>query len=185
MSAAGAGTSESSGEASYGSILGSKPLRTALRYAVLLITVVLATQTFVAIGWLRPVVVAGDSMAPAYESGQRLTIRRWATPRRWDVVVLRSPTDAGRLVVKRVVGLPGERVRFRDGRVWIDGAPAEPRNPDPVAGVFFGAMGNPEWLLANDEWLVVGDNQPVSIDSRNWDHPAGVPTRLIVGVVVR
>ncbi len=150
---------------------------------MLLATLVLAVNTFVAIGWLQPVVVAGDSMAPAYESGQRLLIRRWSAPERWDAVVLRSPTDARRLIVKRVVGLPGERVRFREGAVWIDGSPANRRNPDPVAGVFFGAMGNPEWRLAKGEWLVVGDNQSVSIDGRNWDHAAGVPTRLIVGVV--
>lgn len=81
----------------------------ALRTSVLLAAIVLVTQTFVAIGWLRPVVVAGDSMSPTFETGQGIVVRRTQTPRRWDAVVLRSPTDARRLVVKRLVGLPGSR----------------------------------------------------------------------------
>ena len=45
-------------------------------------------------------------------------------PRRWEPVVFVSPEDEGSLVVKRVVGLPGETVQLRDGEVWIDGQPA-------------------------------------------------------------
>lgn len=157
--------------------------RQALRTAVLLATLVLAMQTFVALGWLRPVVVAGDSMSPAYESGDRLIVRRWRAPERWDAVVLRSPTDARRLIVKRVVGLPGETVTLREGRVWVSGEKL--RNPPVVDGVYYGAPGHPTWRLGPDEWLVLGDNQIVSIDSRNWDHAPGAPGRLIVGVAAR
>lgn len=154
-----------------------------LRAAVALATLVLATQTFVAIGWLRPVVVSGESMSPAHEPGDRLAVRRWRAPLRWDVVVCRSPTDARELFVKRVVGLPGERVALREGRVWIDGTPL--RNPEAAAGVYYGALGHPpEWALAGDEWLLIGDRQTVSVDSRNWEHAAGLPGRLLVGVVV-
>ncbi|MEO0531064.1 MAG: signal peptidase I [Planctomycetota bacterium] len=151
-----------------------------LRTGVLLAALVLATQTFVALGWLRPVVVAGDSMSPTLEAGQRITVLRARPPRRWDAVVLRSPTDANRLVVKRLVGLPGEAVTFRDGTVLIDG---ERRNPPARLGVYYGALGNPTWRPGPDEGFVVGDNPLVSIDSRNWDHAAGVPMRLVVGVV--
>ncbi|QDT67454.1 Signal peptidase I V [Planctomycetes bacterium MalM25] len=154
-----------------------------LRTAVLLASLVLAVQTFVALGWLRPVEVAGDSMAPSHADGGRLLVRRWGLPRRWDVVVLRSPNDAQQLLVKRVIGLPGEEITLREGRVQIDGQPLG--NPPEVAGVYYGAMGHPVWRLGTDEWFVVGDNQPVSIDSRNWEHAPGVPTRLIVGTVAR
>lgn len=153
----------------------------ALRTAVLLATLVLAVQTFVAIGWLRPVVVAGDSMAPAFVDGQRLLVRRGREPRRWDAVVLRSPTDARRLIVKRVLGMPGERVTFRDGAVWAD---EQRRNQPAGQSVYYGAPGKPTWELGPEEWLVAGDNQPVSIDSRTWAHAPGVPTRLLMGVVV-
>ena len=144
---------------------------------------VLAMQTFIAIGWLRPVVVAGDSMAPARLDGERVWVSRWRRPDRWDAVVMRSPEDARRLIVKRVVGLPGETVRFREGDVWIDGALALPRNPGVERSVYYGALGNPVWRLGAGEWLVVGDNQAESIDSRNWSHAPGAPQRLLVGVV--
>lgn len=147
---------------------------------MLLAALVLGVRTFVAIGWLRPVVVAGDSMSPTLASGKAILVERLVTPRRWDTVVLRSPTDARRLIVKRLVGLPGETIALREGDVWING---ERRNPPKDHGVYYGAMGNPSWRLGPDEGFVVGDNPLVSIDSRNWNHPAGVPMRLIVGVV--
>lgn len=155
--------------------------RQTLRIAVLLSTLVLSVQTFVAMGWLRPIVVAGDSMMPAYPDGSPLIVRRLGRrPGRWDAVVLRSPEDARRLIVKRVVGLPGERVTFRDGAVWADG---KQRNQPAGLSVYYGAPGKPTWDLGPDEWLVAGDNQPVSIDSRTWNHAPGVPSRLLVGVV--
>lgn len=156
-------------------------IRRGLTWCCLLVTLVLATNTFVAIGWLQPIVVAGDSMAPTFVDGQRLFIKRNVTPQRWDTVVVRSPMDAERLVVKRVVGLPGEEVCLRGGQVWADGVA---RNQPAGRNVYYGAMGNPTWRLGSDEWLVVGDNQLVSIDSRNWRLAPGIPGRLIVGVVV-
>lgn len=147
---------------------------------MLLAILVLVAQTFVAIGWLRPVVVAGDSMVPTFEPGQPILVWRNQTPQRWDTVVLRSPTDARRLIVKRLVGLPGESITLREGTVWIDG---ERRNRPEGLGVYYGARGNPTWQLGPEEGFVVGDNPLVSVDSRNWDHAAGVPMRLIVGVV--
>lgn len=154
--------------------------RHVLRNVVGLATLVLAVQTFVAIGWLRPVVVAGDSMEPALVGGQRVLVRRWPTPQRWDKVVLRSPEDPRRLIVKRIVGLPGEHVAFRSGAVWADG---RLRNQPEGQSVYYGAPGTPTWEVGAGEWLVAGDNQPVSIDSRNWGHAPGVPARLIVGVL--
>lgn len=155
-----------------------------LSAAVLAAVLALTGQTFVALGWLQPVEVAGESMAPVLVDGQRVLVRRWGAPRRWDVVVVRAPEDARRLLIKRVVGLPGERVEFRGGDVLADGRPAEPRNPAVEGRVYYGAMGHPSWRLGDREYLVAGDNQAVSIDSRNWRHAAGLPERLIVGVVV-
>lgn len=154
--------------------------RRTLQSAVLLATLVLSVQTFVAMGWLRPVVVAGDSMLPALPDGSPLAIRRLGRPGRWDAVVIRSPADARRLVVKRVIGLPGERITFREGAVWADG---KRRNQPAGQSVYYGAPGKPTWKLGPDEWLVAGDNQPVSLDSRTWNHAPGVPSRLLVGVV--
>ena len=64
------------------------------------------------------------SAAPDTQGDQLLVLKHafaWRTPRRWEVVVFRHPDDARQAYVKRVVGLPGERVRVRDGDVWADG----------------------------------------------------------------
>ena len=121
-------------------------------------------------------------MTPSLPPGERLLVRRTHAPQRWDTAVLRSPSDARRLLVKRVVGLPGEEIQLRGGRVWVDGERAPTGNSSPARGVYYGAPGNPTWRLGRDEWLVLGDNQPASVDSRNWDAPPGLPGRLIVGV---
>ena len=65
------------------------------------------------------------SAAPDTQGDQLLVLKHafaWRTPRRWEVVVFRHPDDARQAYVKRVVGLPGERVRVRDGDVWAGGA---------------------------------------------------------------
>ncbi|MEM1304213.1 MAG: signal peptidase I, partial [Planctomycetota bacterium] len=84
----------------------------------------IAIRTFVALGVLGPVIVAGDSMAPRLADGERIVVDQlspnWRPLRRWDRVVARSPDDARRLIVKRIVGQPGEQVDFRDGDVWVN-----------------------------------------------------------------
>jgi signal peptidase I len=168
---------------SFASIRVIRGLSKVLRLGVLLAALVLLTNTFVAIGWLRPVMVAGESMAPTLRAGQRVLVRRWRAPQRWDVVVLRSPTGEDELLVKRIVGLPGERITLLAGGVWIDGRRVLPGNKSPAASVYYGAFGSPDWPLGPNEWFVTGDNLLDSIDSRNWTAPAGVPSRLVVGVV--
>ena len=62
--------------------------------------------------------------APENQGDQLLVLKHafaWRTPRRWEVVVFRHPDDARQAYVKRVAGLPGERVRVRDGDVYADG----------------------------------------------------------------
>jgi signal peptidase I len=65
--------------------------------------------------------VAGDAVQP----GDRLVVNRaafaWREPRRWEVVVFRAPDAAEQFCVKRVVGLPGERVSLAHGDVLVDG----------------------------------------------------------------
>ena len=73
--------------------------------------------------------VYGQSMEPNLHTNERLVIEKFSYrfhgPRRGDVVVLRDPGGSPELLIKRVVGLPGERVTLADGRVYIDGAPLD------------------------------------------------------------
>lgn len=69
-------------------------------------------------------VVDGASMEPNFHTSERLIVDRitmlFGGPERGDVIVLNSPRD-DELLVKRVIGLPGETVTIRDGRVFING----------------------------------------------------------------
>jgi signal peptidase I len=155
-------------------IIGANPRRTLVRIAVL------AAISFVVFGWvLLPVRAEGISMQPTYESGSFHLVNRLSfamrPPARGDVVAIRL---AGRRVVyvKRVVGLPGERLGIVEGVVHIDGRPLdEPyvrsRRSWDLDEVAIGA----------DEYFVVGDNRGMTMR----DHALGrVDAARIIGRVV-
>ncbi len=133
-------------------MIGQQPVRTLLRAALLGACVwILASYI-----WL-PVWVSGESMLPAYRSGQFRFVDAWAfarhPPRRGDVVAIRL---AGKKVMylKRVIGLPGERLAIRDGVVLLDGVPlAEPYV------MFREAWSYPETKLEMNQYFVIGDNR--------------------------
>lgn len=116
-------------------------------------------------------------MAPALTPGDRLVIvpgRLWQL-RRGDVVVLRDPRDPSRSTVKRVVGLAGEHVALRRGRLVVDGVThAEPYVTGPVPGRL-------DVTVAPGHVVVMGDNRAASTDSRAF---GPVPRTLIDAVVV-
>ncbi len=133
-------------------------------------------------------------------SGDRLMCAKFLTPRRWDLIVFKSPEDPTVLYVKRVVGFPGEKIQIRDGSVWVDGKKQTP--PDSLRGIEYlselpGWSGPDLWgsanrpaLLANDEYFVLGDFSAQSSDSRLWKqgapghNPYAVPESYLIGVVI-
>jgi signal peptidase I len=153
---------------------GSNPRRTAVR------VLVLAAMSVVTFRWvLIPVRTQGISMQPTYESGRLNFVNRFAFvrrgPARGDVVAIRL---AGPHVVylKRVIGLPGERLKIVQGQVYInDSALVEPyvrdRRPWEV----------PEITLTGSEYYVIGDNRGM----RASDHDFGrVNAQRILGGIV-
>ncbi|MCI0333624.1 MAG: signal peptidase I [Planctomycetes bacterium] len=134
------------------------------------------------------------------ESGgpDRILVNKLITPRRWDLIVFRLPSDPSINYVKRLVGLPGEELLIRDGAVWINGEKLEPpeelRGIEYLSSIEFGnqtreAAGTSPLKLAGDECFVLGDFSAQSADSRFWEmgapgHPPyAVPESHIVGVV--
>ncbi len=120
--------------------------------------------------------VYGQSMEPTLHEGQFLIISRvtywFHPPERGDIIVFHPPTNPSEDYIKRVVGLPGERVELREGQVWIDGVLLEEpyiMNPDYQTNV---------WVLGGDEYFVLGDNRANSSDSHRW---GVLPRENIVG----
>ena len=109
--------------------------------------------------------VAGDSMYDTLVTGDRALISRLeyalGRPQRGDIAQIELP-DRGGLYLKRVVGLPGETVELIGGKVHINGQPLD----EPYA-----VMSDDDFYieLSDDEYFVLGDNRPVSYDSREED----------------
>lgn len=140
-------------------------------------TIVLTLLIFAAINFLTGRFrVEGPSMEPNLHEGQYLIINKVVyklhPPRRGDIIVFEHPQNTGRDLIKRVIGLPGESVDIREGKVYID----DVRIEEPYIAYHSGYSSR--YLLGPDEFFVLGDNRPNSDDSHNW----GVLKRdLIVG----
>ena len=107
---------------------------------------------------LWPVRISGESMAPNYDDGQPAVINRLAyfsnRPQRGDVVGLRVGHE---FYLKRIVGLPGERIEFQRDTVVVNGRPL--KEPYPVKPLLWKLA--PVLLGAND-YYVMGDNRTMS-----------------------
>lgn len=122
--------------------------------------------------------VRSGSMRPTLEPGDVLVtvpVRRTTPVRSGDVVVFAS-RERGGILVKRVVGLPGEHVEIDGDTVRVEGAPLAGRYAQPSGG-YRGAFAVP-----SDAYLVLGDAREASDDSRSWDDPY-VRRRDLLGVV--
>ncbi len=94
-------------------------------------------------------------------------------PQRGDIVVFHIADREGADLVKRVVGLPGETVEMRDGRVYVDGELLKERYLDA-----FDDSNEPPTLVPEGQYYVLGDNRAVSYDSRSM---GPIPQEHIIG----
>lgn len=112
--------------------------------------------------------VIGHSMEPAFQVDDTVLVDQISykigKPHRFDVVLFRSSSNKEQIYMKRVIGLPGEKLQIQNGNVYIDdrlldlGESAEKINLPGVAD-------NPV-ILGEDEYFVIGDNYDSSEDSR-------------------
>lgn len=133
-----------------------------VRVKVLATALLLALVCYGFFTWvLWPVKVVGESMLPNYQDGSRHFINKLAysaaLPQRGDVVAMRAPN--GDVLLKRVVGLPGEVVSFEDGVLHINGQPmteeyTHTRVPEKWRGTV---------ALNENEYFVIGDNRRISV----------------------
>lgn len=124
---------------------------------LIIILVVLILRTFV----VTPIIVSGESMVPTLDGGELMILKKYDTSyERFDIVVVNKNVEGDNLI-KRVIGLPGETIRYRNGNLYINDEIIE----DTYA---YGETGNfREITLGNDEYFLMGDNREISLDSRS------------------
>lgn len=151
-----------------------------IKVALIALAIILPVRYFL----VKPFYVNGASMEPNYFDREYLIIDeisyRFADPARGEVVVFHYPQDESQYFIKRVIGLPGERVVVADGKITIYNA-AQAQGlvlDEPYLLPDVLTAGAVDITLGADEFFVFGDNRNASLDSRRF---GPVNRREIVG----
>ena len=124
-------------------------------------------------------IVDGQSMEPNFFSGQSIIVNRWqynfGSPRRGEVVVLKFPGDPEhKKYIKRIIGLPGEKIAIKDNQIFInDRLLKETYLPQGTQ-----TIPNLSRVLGTSDYFLLGDNRTNSSDSRIW---GTCPERDLIG----
>jgi signal peptidase I len=117
----------------------------------------------------QPVRVEGTSMLPRLEDRDRLFINkfvyRFTAIERGDVVVFRYPRDPDKSYIKRVIALPGDRLRIDHGQVWLNGKPLREKY---VPEEYRDSRSTAEIVVPEDCYFMMGDHRSISSDSREF-----------------
>lgn len=134
--------------------------------------VILLVSFALVFGFVRPFVmeafwIPSGSMIPTLEIGDRVLVNkfiyRFTEPTRGDIVVFESVDNPEEDLIKRVVGLPGDRIAVRNGRLFVNGEPQkEPYTNKRLPDRSFFA----QTTVPKDHIFVMGDNRANSADSR-------------------
>lgn len=173
------------------------------------LVVVLVLRSFL----VEPFQIPSGSMLPTLQVGDFILVNKFAyglrlpvlgtkivdigEPQRGDVMVFKYPKDGETNYIKRVIGLPGDHIRYLDKTLYINGkkidtdfiADLPPRelrleHLGDVDHEIYRIMGYPnnasegDWIIPKGEYFMMGDNRDNSNDSRFW---GTVPEKLIVG----
>lgn len=152
-----------------------------VKILVLALVIIVPFRMFIA----EPFVVSGSSMLPNFHNNDYLIIDRISyrtgEPQRGDVIVLKYPRDNRQYFIKRIIGLPGERVKIQQGYVLV----YNQQNPDglrlnePYLSSQAETIGRSDTVtLGEGQYFVLGDNRTGSSDSRVW---GVLPRENIVG----
>lgn len=150
-----------------------------IRFTLIALIIVIPIRFFIA----QPFIVSGTSMFPTFHNKDYLIVDeisyKIGNPHRGDVVIFKYPKDTTKYFIKRIIGLPGETISIKAGKITI-------KNSEHLDGIILDepyvenhsedSMG--EKVLGTDEFFVMGDNRTASSDSRYW---GVLPKKLMTG----
>jgi len=141
------------------------------KIVIISLVVIIGIRTYV----MQPFFVSGSSMEPNFHDGDYLIVDELSyeigEPKRGDVIIFRYPKNPSEYFIKRIIGLPGEKIEILDNSIKIynnsnpDGFVVQEGTYIPQTTV---TTGNYVMELKNNEYYVLGDNRVASADSRWW-----------------
>src|SRR6266403_265758 len=147
------------------------PARTAPVLAVWLrdLIISLAISAFIIVFLYQPVKVEGTSMMPSLDDQERIFVNkfvyRWEPIERGDIVVFRYPRDPSKSYIKRVIGVPGDRIRIDSGQLYVN---EQPIIEDYVPPAYTDERSYSEIVVPSRSYFVLGDHRSMSNDSRDF-----------------
>lgn len=134
---------------------------------------------------MQPFLVSGASMEPNFSSGHYLIIDeityRFREPKRGEVIVFKYPNNLSTYYIKRIIGMPGEKIEISGGKVTI-------YNQEFPNGLTLKedyllsgprTSGNITKNLSSTEYFMMGDNRNYSYDSRSW---GPLDKKFVIGI---
>lgn len=152
-------------------------LKELVTFAIVSLVIVIPIRLFIA----QPFIVSGESMHPTFETGQYLIVDqlsyRLKSPIRGDVIIFHYPKNPSKFFIKRIIALPGEKIKIDGTKIMI----TTNNNEEIILEEDYVTMNRESQLetqLKDDEYFVMGDNRLASLDSRVW---GALNEDLIVG----
>lgn len=122
-----------------------------------------------------PVMVEGDSMEPTLADGDYIILNKFSDIEQFDIVVFPPPDDQETQYIKRVIGMPGDRVEYHEDRLYINGDEVDELFLDNAEETEFYSSGDYSLLtllgvevVPAGQYFVLGDNRLNSRDSRSF-----------------
>ncbi|WP_409271652.1 signal peptidase I [Neobacillus sp. SCS-31] len=153
-----------------------------IKTIIVALAIAFIVRTFI----ITPIVVDGASMEPTLQEDNRMIVTKIGEPKRFDIVVFHAPD--GRQYIKRVIGLPGDKIEYKDDVLYINGKVykepyLEKFKKEISAGTLTGSFTLKETAVDADtvpkgHLFVLGDNRRYSKDSRGI---GAIPMEKIIG----
>lgn len=152
-----------------------------LKYALIALVIVIPIRMYIA----QPFIVSGQSMMPTFQDKNYLIIDEVSyllrEPHRGEVIVFHYPVVESKYLIKRIIGLPGEKVEIKNGKVVIFPNETSTEKNGIILDEYY--IKEPfettkTYTLKDGEYFVMGDNRNQSADSRTWGI---LPRKNIVG----
>lgn len=139
-----------------------------IRVAVISLAIIIPIRYFL----IQPFYVKGASMEPNFYDHEYLIIDeisyRFNQPQRGDIVVFKYPKDPKQFFIKRVIGLPNERIKIENNKIHIDGTILNEAYLDSDIETVLALRGYGDVILGPNEYFLLGDNRSQSLDSRSF-----------------